>query len=304
MFEKQLEFPFFRRIIRHKRWRYFTVQTTDLFFATAMVDVQYSGLIFYYLYDKKSKKIVMDRSFLKRPWEAMSVGDQAFGEDGFSLYSAGQKYWRFDGQNRQQMSLLIQGDLLLKVLWNAEVWQNGAFYAEGPVYSFLEQDYFHSTVKTSACLASEGEMIGPLGRIPLKGALITMDYSNGVLPRRVDWFWASAFNKDAGFNLQQGYFGDKENRLWFNGRWHSLGPAIFDTTTDSSGSWRVSSPEQRFDLVFKPEASRYQNQNLFLVKTFYEQPLGFFDGFVLTDDNERYAVRHLFGVAEKHESLW
>lgn len=268
--------------------------------ASAMVDVNYSGLVFYYLYDKKSKKLLVDESFLKRPWESISVGGSAFGEDGFSIFSARQKYWRFDGGG-PNCSFLIQDKISLKCFWNLQQWRDKVLAVEGDVYNYPIEEYIHGTVKTPVARIEEGELLSPLGKHQLRGAMLTMDYSNGILPRQVSWNWASAFNVDAGFNLQQGYFGDHENALWFNNEWHPLGPAIFDIQGDL---WKVYSPEGRFELEMKADGLRKENQNLGLVKTQYVQGLGNFEGFVLTKKGERYAVKNLFGVTENHHSLW
>ncbi len=290
------------RFLQHKRWRYLSVVNADFVFTTALVDLNYSGVYFYYLFDRKQKKILMDRSVMKRPWESLFVGDDALGEDGFSLFSARNKYWRFDGQ-RELAHFILNDEIVVKVGWKLAGWKKSALQVKGPVYCAEGSDFqgLHQTFKAPAELIDEGEILSPWGRLNLRGSLITMDYSHGHLPYHTQWHWASAHSLGAGFNLQEGYFGDLENYFWLAGKRHYLGSARFECL---DGYWRIHSPEDRFELRLDIQGQRQHSQNFGVVRDEYQQPLGVFSGFLRTESGDRYPVSDFFGVAESHRARW
>ena len=290
------------RFLQHKRWRYLSVVNADFIFATALVDLNYSGLYFYYLFDRKQRKLLLDHTVIKRPWESLSVGDQALGDEGFSLFSARNKYWRFDGQ-RESAHFVLNDEIVVKAAWPLSHWKKASLLAEGPAFCAEGSDFIgrNQTFKTPAEIIEDGEILSQWGRLSLRGSLLTMDYSNGHLPYHTQWHWASAHSVGAGFNLQAGYFGDRENYFWLAGKKHHLGAALFECSSDH---WRIHTPEDRLELRLDIQGSREHSKNFGLVWDQYEQPLGAYSGFLRTESGDRYPVSDFFGVAERHQARW
>jgi hypothetical protein len=139
-----------------------------------------------------------------------------------------------------------------------------------------------------------------------------LDWGRGVWPYRSHWVWASAngFTPDGrtlGLNL--GFFGDHshatEDALILEGRVHKL-PRVsieFDAR-DYRKPWRVSGPDGRVDLLFRPAVERVARLNALLLRSEVHQLFGSWSGQALTDAGEPLAIEALPGFAEEHRARW
>src|SRR5690554_2460420 len=77
---QQLRAPFapdaLGRIIKHKRWQYNAIATSEVLVVTATVDTTYACSAFMYAIDLKHKKVLFDQSFTGLPLIMAHVGDR------------------------------------------------------------------------------------------------------------------------------------------------------------------------------------------------------------------------------------
>ncbi len=148
-------------------------------------------------------------------------------------------------------------------------------------------------------------------RLPLSGGFLLADYSHGLMPRRVAWWWAAgagtddrgrvvAFNLVSGFNDADG--GD--NTTWIDGSPRAAArPEFLADERDLLRPWTIRSADGGVDLSFRPERLREEQIDLGVVRTRYRHLVGSFDG-VIRDSGGEVRVTAALGVAERHEALW
>jgi hypothetical protein len=146
------------------------------------------------------------------------------------------------------------------------------------------------------------------GTLRLRGALreleghVFIDDWAGYPPRRTSWFWSAGLGADSAgralaWNLVEG-INDREHRsertVWIDGVPGEVGPVKFGADLSSV----------RFadgtELLFVREAVRRREENLVLIRSFYEQPFGRFSG-CLPGGLE---LREGYGVMEHHDVVW
>ena len=148
-------------------------------------------------------------------------------------------------------------------------------------------------------------------RASLDGGFLLADYSNGLMPRRVSWWWAAGAGVGGGgvpvaFNLVSGFNdrGGGESTLWLGGVPHAIGALDFGVEErDWLRPWTIRSSCGAIDLVFRPEGMRSETLDLGPVRSRYRQPFGVFAGKACAA-GATVPVDGALGVAERHEALW
>jgi len=130
----------------------------------------------------------------------------------------------------------------------------------------------------------------------------------GYFPFPVFSQWCSAAGFDSserrmGFsvadNQNRESFKNNENALWLDGKLTPLPPVKITGTAGPEAEWIIQDMEGMVDLVFSPrEQIRYKMTHL-LPRSFYESPLGYFNGVVVTSEGEEIPVRNMCGTGEK-----
>ena len=142
---------------------------------------------------------------------------------------------------------------------------------------------------------------------PVKTTGIFCDFK-GYYPYPMLSQWVTALGFDAsnrriGFSLAENQakesFKNNENALWINGQLTPLPPVKITRTTGSESEWVIQDMEGMVDLVFtQKEAIRYK-LNFFLPRSYYESPLGFFNGMMMNAAGEEIALKNVWGFGEK-----
>lgn len=135
------------------------------------------------------------------------------------------------------------------------------------------------------------------------------DWTAGRQDRRTQWRWAaagghSATGSSVGFNVSTGMNAadEGENVVWWGGRPHrlqvtSLGPS----GADPAGPWTVAGPGWSLELT--PWGARAAEEDLWLLRSSYVQPVGLFRGTLPGPDGDPVVVEAI-GVTEHHEATW
>lgn len=144
--------------------------------------------------------------------------------------------------------------------------------------------------------------------VPLRGGAWT-DWSCGRQDRDTTWRWAAGVGTAAdgtpvGLNVSTGMngIGDGEDLVWWAGRPHRVGLThLGPTGADPAGAWSLGG--EGWSLAFEPVGVRAADDDLWLVRSRYVQPIGCFSGAVPDPAGRPVPVR-LHGVTEDHRVRW
>ena len=142
---------------------------------------------------------------------------------------------------------------------------------------------------------------------PARTTGIFCDYK-GYYPYPMLNQWGTALGFDAsnrriGFSLAENQakepFKNNENAFWVDGQLTHLPPVKITRSTGSESEWVIQDMEGMVDLVFIPkEAIRYK-LNFFLPRSYYESPLGLYNGMMVNSAGEQISLRNVWGMGEK-----
>ena len=124
-------------------------------------------------------------------------------------------------------------------------------------------------------------------------------------PTVYDWVTGMGYDKEnrmVGFNLtnnqviqQETY---NENCLWFNGELHPLPPIKVKRPNGVKGKWHITDEYDMVNLEFEPVIHTSVNINLLVIRSKYEGPYGFFNGYLKKSTGEKVQIENLFGMGE------
>ncbi|HJV87437.1 MAG TPA: DUF2804 domain-containing protein [Noviherbaspirillum sp.] len=288
----------FWRRTHHKRWHYVALTTDVLFCGMAIVDLGWSNTAFAYAFDRRLGKEVAAYSQNGLPGLGAQVAQQPGQGSAFHWLGNRIAIQPLGAQRRQV--LLHCGNFRIDAEFDASG-TAPVLLAVGPICG----GSVHATQKSPGMPLSGKVQAG--GRTyDLRGGVASTDYSNGLLARRTAWRWASAHSLKLGFNLQDGYFEDRENALWLDGQLIPLAQARFEyDPANPLAPWHIHTDDGLLDLHFTPEGARRENKRLLIAASRYIQPVGTFSGWVKpAPDAPPRVVERLAGVTEDHFSRW
>lgn len=147
------------------------------------------------------------------------------------------------------------------------------------------------------------------GRVHLLDGRGWRDWTAGRQDRRTSWRWAagggwSRSGTPMGFNVSTGMNAEDEGEdvVWWDGRPHRLEvTALRPSGDDPAGPWTVSGPGWGLELA--PWGVRAADENLWVLRSSYVQPIGGFRGSLPAPDGSPVEVEAV-GVTEHHEATW
>ena len=120
------------------------------------------------------------------------------------------------------------------------------------------------------------------------------------------WCSASFFdsaNRRIGFSICENQakesYKNNENALWTDGKFTPLPPVKITQTPGNETEWIIQDMEGMVDLVFTPKEQIRYNMNFFLPSSYYESPLGLFNGVMVNSQGEEIPIKNIYGIGEK-----
>jgi hypothetical protein len=142
---------------------------------------------------------------------------------------------------------------------------------------------------------------------PDKISQLIIDDHKGYYPYRTVYDWVTGMGRDEngniiGFNFTDNQVLDhetnNENCLWQDGQLTTLPPIKVTRPDGYTGNWFVKDEYGVVNLEFRPVIHTAVDVNLLIMRSNYQGPYGFFNGFIKNDNRERVQVKELFGMGE------
>jgi hypothetical protein len=130
----------------------------------------------------------------------------------------------------------------------------------------------------------------------------------GYYPYRMRCSWCAGMgfdgqNRRFGFSLGENQalepHRNNENALWIDGRLTPLPPVRITRNGDYQADWIIQDMEGMVDLVFTPKEQQMTVRNLIFSATHYENPLGVFNGTLVSAEGEKLPINDVWGTSEK-----
>ena len=286
-----------------KKWQFVGVLDEGFVFGSAVIDLQYVGATFSYLYDKQSGQMVGHTA------QAPLAKGVQFSPSAI----AGDSFYRAGGKSLELGNTLNDGWRTAKLDCGSQLKADVRYHENATGASIVTRlgvRGFGYTYKIVG-LPAEGEVVANGKTYPLsKNAVALLDWSVATAQRETYWNWAAAAGTDTkgnriALNLSCGIneTGHTENVFWVNGQPEKPDVVSFDYDwNDLHAPWRIRSMDERVDLTFHPEGERLEDTNLLVVASILHQPFGRFEG-TLKTDRETHQVS-LYGFAEEHYAKW
>lgn len=283
--------------IHKKRWTYAGVANEDAYVGVAVVSLGYVATAIVYAFDRRTGRMLFDRSFMAPP-TAVSFEDDgpgarratfAFGKTRIDLSDA---RVRIDAADPR-------GPLFVEA--TTRVIAAPAIGAVVPIPSGF------ASATEKRLFEGEGELVVEGKRLSLGGSLVAFDHTFGFLARRTVWRWALGLGRLASgervaFNVVQGFVGEPECGAWVGETLVPLGEGEF-SFDDPMREWSLRTTCGALSVTFRPSAIHSEEKNLGLVRSQFIQPVGAFDGTLRVGDVTHELAR-IAGVTEHQDVLW
>ena len=282
-----------RMAASEKRWQWFTAFGDEVVVGGAIVDAGFFGTAFLWVFDRTTESLAVDADVIvPAPFLSVTTHPTVGHMAGIDL-------------PRRSLSMEQTRDRF-------EV--TGAFGGADLLLSFRPED---DRAITAICPVDGRERGLNITQkepgVPVSGRVSTgartvdidgiglLDYSHGVLGRETRWNWAFAHGEGDGqalsFNLVDSFNDGLENVVWVDGVPHAVGPIELESD-DSGTQWRVTSACGTVDATLSAEGRRREDIDIGLIRSFYDQPFGQWEGTVAGHSFEGV------GVAEDHRTRW
>lgn len=136
---------------------------------------------------------------------------------------------------------------------------------------------------------------------------LIIDDHKGYYPyvTKYDWITAAGFTERGqrvGFNFTDNQIQNKEkyneNGIWLDGKLHYLPPITVSRPEGYKKDWIVKDKEGMVNLTFTPVENNSVNLNLLILKSQYQGPYGYFNGYIQADGQAKIDIDNLFGMGE------
>lgn len=298
--------------MREKRWQYVGLYSDEFIIGLAVVHTGYLGNVFAYVYNRRTGAL----------WEMERNAPLGNGirfdrnvSQSVIVYRAEDERLRFDNNlelNRRGVDVRLENDGLILDI-RAEIIDDQS--KQAPLQTLMPTpDDDCSFTHKNAGMRVEGHV--RLGNthwdLATSNSRAVLDYTIGYHARETNWNWASFAGQTAdgveiGLNLANPTH--QENACWINGQQHRVGHVRFQYT-DSVSAWHIESIDSTDDamatvnLIFQPKHCRYQDINMWILKSQFQQPCGVFSGTITTPDGSVVEFENVPGVVEEHAAKW
>jgi len=291
-----------RKQLKYKKFKFCGLQHEHFSIGIAIVDLSWAGHAFYYVYDHLAQKVI--------EWNAiqpLALKTQLDEQPLFSQSFFKKSAYQFDMQH-------ANGVRYIQVTKHGETQLKARIFCAGTdALSMCSPTGINGWTYTQkqTTLAVEGFFISPdQQRIDFnEQSLAALDDTCGFLRPETAWFWLSCQFRDQqerriGLNLASGVnesFGN-ENALWVNGRLYPLNDVLFEQQNETT--WTIRSLDQRLNLLVETGWCRFENINLRLIGSQFNQWQAKVTGTIDLEAVESVVLNEQYGLLEQHYAKW
>ncbi|MFN1648609.1 DUF2804 domain-containing protein [Vibrio rotiferianus] len=304
--EMDLPASSWRKRFDYKQFQFVSIVTSKYIIGVAIADIRYLASGFCYVFDTENHELV-EQQWLK----PLNMGYQTQPSSWNSQAYLANDAIQFNIENGQWhiklATNLVQADLMLLPDSKSQIEQESLplMLCTPTAYSGWTYTQKHNA------LTVQGEMSVKGQQQDLVNAVAGYDFSAGYMRRETSWRWASINHQDEdkriGLNLAAGVneTGYCENVIWIDGERHLMPPVQFDfSRMHQEASWRITSQDNRINLVFTPKNQRSEKKNFWFLKSNFRQFVGYFSGYLIDGNGIKHELDEVMGLTEDHYAKW
>lgn len=308
--------------LKRKKWQYTFVSTPEIAAFFAVVDLGYTANAFLTAVELGTGRVLVDESFLNVPGPHVEVSDTPGAGLSARFWLPGASFAASRAEGDERYKVKVELSRVVRPLAGPVKWTGELLAAGGPpaltvIAPVAGDGKVNVTQKWSALLAF-GSLEVDGKRYRLDGGVGGMDYTQGFLARHTAWRWAFSAGRlsdgtPIGFNLVEGFNEStsegpnppNENALWLGNELIPLPRAHFTfNKKDPLERWQMRTEDGSLEVNFKPLHAHREHRDLRVVKSWFVQPVGVYEGFVKLPDGRTLKFDALPGVAEDQDVLW
>jgi hypothetical protein len=304
----RLPLPRSLRDSRIKEWESFIIQDDHFFLEAILANVKFYCMAQVFLYDKESKEKL---KYLKViPFGGWRLPQNLHNS---SVSSRSSKFFF-------RIHTWLDADTI-RVDFNIEANRRRPSFTAHLMYDLNRREVSPLVVNLGfsgrRCVYAYKAMAAARGDVIVGGRRISFvsprtsglffDFK-GFYPYRMLSIWCTASGFDEkgrriGFSVAENQTREtrrnNENALWVNGELTPL-PAVRITLPGGTKSeWIIQDLEGMVDLVFTPQEPMRSGYNVVFSRADLENPLGYFNGMLVSAGGEQIPIRNLWGTGEK-----
>ncbi len=304
----KLPLPNSLKALQLREWQAFQLQGKDHFVMVAIYNAKKISLVQFIVYDiKNNVKTKYEKKVMG--WE-LNIPDTLYGNSVASYTS--NNFSLKATHNLETNTLTVDADIkgfgkLPDVKAHFEGIHNVNSYEPMVVcnpFSAGRAMYSHKCL-----MPFQGELI--MGNKQLKfdkaDSMLIIDDHKGFYPYPTVYDWVTGMGFDAqkrmvGFNLTNNQVINQEvyneNCLWLNGKLNPLPPIKVSRPNGVKEKWFIKDEHDTVNLEFLPVIHTSVNINALIIRSKYEGPYGFFNGYLKTVSGEKVLIENMFGMGE------
>lgn len=294
-----------RRWFGFKRFQYFGMFGDDLIAGCAFADTRWVGLVFVYVFQPSTGKMVEKTFHLPL---AIGLDLSCSPSEGVSRFTLGKnEITMVYADHKKSIHVSLANGLVMNFSFSDDEYKPLSLCTKagrtGWVYA-----------QKAAGVKATGQIDCSLGHFDLaeQNAFAHHDFSAGYMRHETWWNWACfsgelANGQTVGLNISCGVneTSYSENCFWLNGECLPLGLADFEFERGNADSeWRVFTTDGRLELQFQPLGAHVEKLNALVLASDFSQFFGRFDGHILLENGERITISNQLGFVEDQFARW
>ena len=293
---------------RLKEWESFIIQDDRFFIHARLCNLKYYRTAFVLMYNKETKERLEFNKAIPGGWWHLPRFLDNSSVDSRSLGFFFRTHSWLDAE-RIMLELNIQPNRR-RPAFTAHAIFDLAAGATTPMAVSLLLSERRNMYAYKALTAVRGNIVSGGRHIlldPAKTSGLFCDFK-GYYPYRMRCAWCAGMgfdgqNRRFGFSLGENQamepYRNNENALWIDGRLTPLPPVKITRNGDLQQEWVIQDMEGMVDLVFTPKEPQMTARNLVFSSIHYENPLGVFNGMLVSAEGEKLPINDVWGTSEK-----
>ncbi len=172
-----------------------------------------------------------------------------------------------------------------------------------------ENSYFFTVSQKIIAMPVEGKVQIGKKEISLsaKDTYAVLDWGRTVRPKKNNWQWGFGclrndtvtISWNIGTRNDTTDIGYSQNIIFYNGIGHKIDTIniAFDKTNLLT-SWKITSSNHRFEMIFTPFMKEASKRNYLFFKNDLKQVMGYYNGYVILDNGNRIEIKNALGLLE------